>query len=232
MKGLGASRSSPRDVTFGSKTSLGPFSVSPAWRPWTRSSGVVGSFSMPALPAQRLRTALSADSSPESILFGPLRPRSRARRGRQASRAWRASAPGKACRREQAQRYPRRIPLVVLPESLFTAGPAEPERSPESPALSAPAEASVLPAPEAPEAREGQRPALKSDDFSLRWCERPGCYEWFAVAWALSPQRFCSSGCRRALRNVLDREARYRQRRRDGDRPLQRRSRPASMRPP
>ena len=153
-------------------------------------------------------------------------------RGRQASRAWRASAQGKACRREQAQRYRRRIPLVVLPESLFTAGPAEPERSPESPALSAPAEASVLPAPEAPEAREGQRPALKSDDFSLRWCERPGCYEWFAVAWALSPQRFCSSGCRRALRNVLDREARYRQRRRDGDRPLQRRSRPASMRPP
>ena len=141
-------------------------------------------------------------------------------------------APGKACRREQAQRYRRRIPLVVLPESLFTAGPAEPERSPESPALSAPAEASVLPAPEAPEAREGQRPALKSDDFSLRWCERPGCYEWFAVAWALSPQRFCSSGCRQALRNVLDREARYRQRRRDGDRPLQRRSRPASMRPP
>ncbi len=81
MKGLGASRSSPRDVTFGSKTSLGPFSVSPAWRPWTRSSGVVGSFSMPALPAQRLRTALSADSSPESILFGPLRPRSRALAG-------------------------------------------------------------------------------------------------------------------------------------------------------
>ena len=138
--------------TFGSKTSLGPFSVSPAWRPWTRCNGRDGSFSMPALPAQRLRTALSADSSPESILFGPLRPRSRGAGGVGRPAGLGGPAQGKACRREQAQRYRRRIPLVVLPESLFTAGPAEPERSPESPALSAPAEASVLPAPEAPEA--------------------------------------------------------------------------------
>jgi hypothetical protein len=52
------------------------------------------------------------------------------------------------------------------------------------------------------------------------------------VATALSPQRFCSGHCRRALRNVLDREARYRRRRRAGYRPRPRRSQPASARPP
>jgi hypothetical protein len=54
----------------------------------------------------------------------------------------------------------------------------------------------------------------------------------FAVGSVWSPKRFCSSGCRRALRNVLDREARYRQRRRDRDRFARQRSRPASTRPP
>jgi len=163
--------------------------------------------------------------------FRPTHPQSRycsdacrrhARRWRRcrASRSWRASELGKDRRREQCRRYRRRIPLVVLPESYFATGSVKPE---------VPA---VATSSEAPQTREGQRPASKSDDFSVRPCERPGCYVWFAVASAWSPQRFCSSGCRRALRNVLDREARYRRRRREGYRPPRRRSQPAPPRPP
>jgi hypothetical protein len=46
-------------------------------------------------------------------------------------------------------------------------------------------------------------------DFS---CQRPGCYEAFVKA-ARSPlQKFCSVGCRQALRRVLIRERRWKQR--------------------
>lgn len=123
-------------------------------------------------------------------------------RRRQASRTWRASERGKVCRREQCRRYRRRIPLVVIPEPPLTTDPA------------------------ADAACEGQRPATIPEDFSVRPCERPGCYEWFPVSSAWSPQRFCCSLCRRALRRVLDREARYRQRRRAGYRPARRPARP------
>ncbi len=125
-------------------------------------------------------------------------------RGRRASRTWRASDWGKVRRREQSRRYRRRIPLVVLSAC---------------PSLPAEAEASSA-------RREGQRPAPNSKDCSMRRCERPGCYEVFAVAWDQSGRRFCSSLCRRALRNVLDREARYRRRRRKGFRPRRQRARP------
>ena len=67
---------------------------------------------------------------------------------------------------------------------------------------------------EATAAREGQRPAALPEDFVERPCERPGCYEVFAVLLDGSCRRFCSASCRRELRRVLDREARYRQRRR------------------
>jgi hypothetical protein len=62
--------------------------------------------------------------------------------------------------------------------------------------------------------REGQRAASESVDFSKRPCDRPGCYEHFAIPHEHSCQRFCSVECRLALRCVLDREARYRARRR------------------
>jgi hypothetical protein len=125
-------------------------------------------------------------------------------RRRQASRTWRASEAGKTRRRAQSQRYRQRVPLPVVPECSppsfeFEGSPAE---------------------------REGQRPAEIPEDFATRCCERPGCYEVFLVASELSGQRFCSSLCRRALRNVLDREARYRRRRRRGVRPRRRRARP------
>jgi hypothetical protein len=125
-------------------------------------------------------------------------------RRRQSSRTWRASARGKARRRAQCRRYRRRIPLTILPECSLP-----------------PLEAKALPA-----ACEGQRPAEIPEDFSVRRCQRPGCYEVFLVASSLSGQRFCSSLCRRALRNVLDREARYRRRRRQGVRPRCQRVRP------
>jgi hypothetical protein len=44
------------------------------------------------------------------------------------------------------------------------------------------------------------------------FCQRPGCYKRFAST-ARSPlQKFCSAGCRLALRRVLIRERRWRQR--------------------
>jgi len=62
--------------------------------------------------------------------------------------------------------------------------------------------------------REGQRPGTASEGFSRRRCERPGCYEHFAIKHEESCRRFCSVACRLALRRVLDRESRYRARRR------------------
>jgi len=61
---------------------------------------------------------------------------------------------------------------------------------------------------------EGQRIAPTREDFSERPCDRPGCYELFAIPHEHSCKRFCSVACRLALRRVLDREARYRARRR------------------
>jgi hypothetical protein len=121
-------------------------------------------------------------------------------RRRQASRTWRASAAGKARRRAQCQRYRRRRPLVVLAQLTHAAAP---------------------PCPAAP--REGQRPATIAEDCSVRCCQRPGCYACFQVASEWSAQRFCCRLCRQALRRVLDREARYRQRRRRGYRSPRRR---------
>ena len=64
--------------------------------------------------------------------------------------------------------------------------------------------------------REGQRAVEISEDFVVCSCDRPGCYVEFAVPIAGSSRRFCSVACRLALRRVLDRESRYRQRRRRG----------------
>lgn len=127
--------------------------------------------------------------------FWPRRPQARycsegcqeaARRWRRwrSSRRYRATEQGMERRREQSRRYR--------------------QRSRERPTASADVE---LPG-------EGQRPASASEDFSTRRCERPGCYELFALPQEHSCKRFCSVACRMALRRVLDREARYRARRR------------------
>jgi hypothetical protein len=65
-------------------------------------------------------------------------------------------------------------------------------------------------------AREGQRAAEIPEDFAVRSCHRPGCYVEFAVRPDDSSRRFCSVACRLALRRVLDRESRWRWRRRQG----------------
>jgi hypothetical protein len=55
-------------------------------------------------------------------------------------------------------------------------------------------------------AREGHHYEKNSEWLP---CRRPGCYELFA-AQARSPlKKFCSMLCRRALRRVLQREARW-----------------------
>jgi hypothetical protein len=62
--------------------------------------------------------------------------------------------------------------------------------------------------------REGQRMPPPIQEFSGQPCDRPGCYELFALPHEHSCKRFCSLACRLALRRVLDREARFRARRR------------------
>jgi hypothetical protein len=128
-------------------------------------------------------------------LFWPRRPQTRycgeacqqaARRWRrrQASQRYRGTNPGRERRRGQSRRYRQR----------------RRERQTAS------AEVELR--------REGQRPASTTEDLWMRSCERPGCYEHFSIKHEHSCQRFCSVACRLALRRVLDREARYRVRRR------------------
>jgi hypothetical protein len=72
------------------------------------------------------------------------------------------------------------------------------------------------PASEAADAvRVGHRDHV---DVDLVSCDRPGCYETFAVTRRSPMQRFCSCSCRLALRRVLLRERRWRCRLRNGSR--------------
>jgi hypothetical protein len=109
----------------------------------------------------------------------------------QAARRYRASPQGQHQRREQSRRYRDR------------------QRARRAAATADP----VVTAATAAE-REGQRDEHFSQDFSARPCQRPGCYELFVTGPHEPPQRFCCSACRRALRRVLDREARWRWRQR------------------
>jgi len=144
-------------------------------------------------------------------------------RRRRASRTWRASALGKERRQEQSRRYRRRIPLVVVDaEPMVDSEPMEVSADELAPPLSA---SPASTAAGGVNGCEGQRAATIPDDFQVRVCARPGCYERFAVNAEWSTRRFCSSLCRRALRRVLDREARYRRRRRAGFRPRRRKAR-------
>jgi hypothetical protein len=130
-------------------------------------------------------------------LFRPKRPQARycsedcqkaARRWRrwQSSQRYRTTEQGREQRRQQGRRYRERLR--------------------ERPATSADEESP----------REGQRPASEREDFALQPCARPGCYELFPLVHEHACQRFCSVACRLALRRVLDREARWRARRRRG----------------
>lgn len=148
--------------------------------------------------------------------FRPRRPQSRycsdrcrqlARRWRrwQASRRWRGTDQGRACRRRQGQRYRQRRQERV-------ASVRPPPSIDEEPPLNA-VMTSAAQRTDDPGGREGQRPATISEDFDGHFCQRPGCYVYFALQARSPGQRFCSAQCRRALRRVLDREAKWRRRR-------------------
>ena len=104
-----------------------------------------------------------------------------------ASRQYRASVGGREQRRRQNRQYRQR-------------------RREKAATRTAPTEELVE--------REGKRPAPSSENFAERMCDRPGCYVVFDVQHKHSSRRFCSVACCLALRRVLDREARYRRRRR------------------
>jgi len=124
-----------------------------------------------------------------------------------AQQKYRASRHGRQQRQQQARRYRQRQPTRSPP-----AAPAP--RCPEA-------------AP--PAAPEGKRLPQKEDQVPLRPCDRPGCYVLFPAGAPCNPRRFCCVLCRRALRCVLDREARRRRRRRRG---LRRPGRHARSPPP
>jgi len=146
-----------------------------------------------------------------------------------AAGRWRATDQGKECRRAQSRRYRRLIPLVVLTEA--PAPSPEPVVEPLSSSSAEPVIEPMSPAPvdadpAQPAAREGQLIEQIPENFIVRSCMRPGCYVLFGVPAEWSRRRFCCGLCHKALRRVLDREARYQRRRRAGVRPRCRRSRP------
>lgn len=107
-----------------------------------------------------------------------------------AARRYRATPQGQQQRQAQSRRYRERQRVCQATATAEAVGTA------------------------AAEEREGQRYEDFSGDFSARPCQRPGCYELFVPQPHEPPQRFCCSACRRALRRVLDREARWRRRHR------------------
>lgn len=54
----------------------------------------------------------------------------------------------------------------------------------------------------------------REDSGKISPCHRPGCYECFVIPRRSPLKKFCSTLCRRDLRVVLQREARWRRRRR------------------
>jgi hypothetical protein len=134
-----------------------------------------------------------------------------------AGQRYRVTPNGKQHRRGQHQRRRRRFPQRCgVPEPAPRAPDAEPasglfeaQTPPETdPPL-------IIPAP-----NEGQRPREIPENFSVGPCSRPGCYVLFLPALPGLKQKFCSGLCRQALRRVRQREARLRERRRHGTRPL------------
>jgi hypothetical protein len=143
--------------------------------------------------------------------------REAARRWRRwhAQQKYRSSRNGRAQRQQQARRYRQRCHNRPRPD----AAPSAPAGS----AAAAPSSNGI--------ACEGKRPAEKSAEVPLCPCDRPGCYVLFAIGGAYNRRRFCCVLCRKALRCVLEREARWRQRRRRGLQPAGRRPRPRARGP-
>jgi len=129
-----------------------------------------------------------------------------------AAQIYRATAKGKQRRREQARRHRERKRLRSAPDEPALPLPqVEPVSSPT--AANGP---SLIDSPTAVDSLGvGQRPTEIPENSQLWPCSRPGCYVLFSLP-PRSPKRsFCSCSCRKALRRVRQREARFRIRRRD-----------------
>jgi hypothetical protein len=143
--------------------------------------------------------------------------REAARRWRRwhAQQKYRSSANGREHRQQQARRYRQRcrsrLVSVRTPSATASSAAAGPPRN-------------IRP-------REGKRPAKKAPQVPFCPCDRPGCYVLFVSGAAYPRRRFCCVLCRKALRCVLEREARWRQRRRRGLQPVGRRRRPRARGP-
>jgi hypothetical protein len=134
--------------------------------------------------------------------------RAAARRWRhwRAQQKYRASRHGRELRQRQAQRYRQRF---------RNRPPPTPQPPPDTSAPIATSLAAAVPTGGAASC-EGKRLLEKSVAGPGCPCDRPGCYVLFAPGSAGKPRRFCCVLCRRALRCVLQREARSRRRRRRG----------------
>ena len=154
----------------------------------------------------------------------------------QAQQKYRASRHGRARRQQQACRYRQRCrdraaPSTCAPPepcAALTAGSARPPIPVDLAAATCP----PLPPTCAADVGggstvhcEGKRAGEKIINSELCPCARPGCYVLFAVVAAKPQRRFCCALCRKAMRCVIDREARWLQRRRRGLRPPGRRAR-------
>ena len=145
--------------------------------------------------------------------FRPVRPQCRycsdaCRRAAQRWRRWRAqqkyraSGNGRQHRQQQARRYrqqrQRARPPAARPPPVAAAACAAARHG-----------GSATPC-------EGKRLHEKGDHAWLCPCDRPGCYVLLTGAGPYQARRFCCALCRQALRAVLQREARWRRRRRRG----------------
>ena len=129
-----------------------------------------------------------------------------------AQQKYRSSGNGREHRQQQARRYRQRC----------RGRPASVRAASSSAAAISESNATLC---------EGKRPADKNHQVPLCPCERPGCYRLFPAGVTCQPKRFCCALCRTALRCVLDREARWRRRRRRGLQPAGRRRRPCARSP-
>jgi len=115
-------------------------------------------------------------------------------------RRYRESTKGRDQRRKASREYRRRQKEKPVPP----ASPAAPRTQDDA-----------LVAPPAEPAEDPRRPRGPGDT-----CDRPGCYEHLSAQERHRGRRFCALPCWRALRAVLQREARWRARLRPvGQRP-------------
>lgn len=143
--------------------------------------------------------------------------REAARRWRRwhAQQTYRASDHGREHRQQQARRYRRRCQERPSPAAALAAGAGAAAACSRSDGLTC----------------VGKRPANKMPKGPHCPCDRPGCYVLFARNAACPGRHFCCALCRKALRCVLEREARWRQRRRRGLQPAGRRRRARARSP-